>query len=198
MAVPLWPKGGVKKKTIQLYNPNPGSIETDVRAEFSKLLDGDDVVPQRGHWVLLRRMDKTQRCTCWGREAAGTDRYMDDSRKYDEPEEDCPICNGEGWIYDDELHLVRRRIVAPPIGLAGQEQQTEVGIMNVPYLVFYFKYYVNPKKEDKVIEIENNDDGEPVRPFSRKEIYNISIAEPFRDKKGRVEFWRVSVKMEVI
>lgn len=198
MAVPLWPKGGIKKKTIQLYNPNPGSKEIDLRTELTKFLDGDDFLPQRGHWILLRRMEKTQRCTCWNKVASGSDRYMDDSRKYDEPKEDCTICGGNGWIYDDELHLVRRRIIAPPIGLAGQEQQTEIGIINVPYLVFYFKYYVNPKKEDKIIEIENNAAGEPVRPFSHTEIYNISIAEPFRDINGRIEFWRVAVKMEVI
>jgi len=198
MAVPLWPKGGIKKKTIQLYNSIPNSGELDLRKEFNKLLDGDDYSPQRGHWVLLRRMETTQRCSCWNKRAAGTDKYLDDNRKYDEPDENCTVCNGEGWIYDDELHLVRRRISAPPIGLAGQEEHSEIGITNVTYLVYYFKYYVNPTKRDKIIEIENDRLGEPIRPFVQKEIHDISVAEPLRDQKGRIEYWRCAVKMEVV
>ena len=143
-------------------------------------------------------MEKTQRCTCWNCVKSGADKFSHDYRKYDEHDESCTICNGEGWIYDDELHIVRRRLVAPAIGLASQEQETPVGLMNISYIVYYFKYYVNPKKEDKVIEIENNKDGGPVRPYVNKEIYNISVVEPFRDIKGRIEYWRAAVKAEVI
>ncbi len=198
MAVPLWPAGGVKKKKVQLYDTSPGSGELNIRAEIKQLLEGDDLDPQRGHWVLLRRMDKSQRCTCWNRVESGVAKFSRDYRKYDEPDENCTICGGEGWIYDDELHIVRRRLVAPAIGLAGQEQATPVGLMNVSYIVYYFKYYVNPKKEDKIIEIENDKDGNPVRPYVNEEIHNISIVEPFRDIKGRIEYWRVAVKTEVI
>ncbi len=200
--VSIWPKGGVKKRTIQLHNPIPKSGEIILRDEIAKLLDGDDSSPQRGHWVLLRRMEKAQRCTCWNRVGAGSDKYSIDDRKYDEADENCTICNGNGYIYDDELHIVRRRLVAPPIGLAGQEQQSPIGIMNIPYVVYYFKYYVNPAKEDKIIEIENDRDGEPVRDssgnYTKTEFYTISTAEPFRDINGRIVYWRAAVKKEAI
>ncbi len=202
MAVPIWPEGGVKKKTIQLYKPIPESGEIELRKEMRKILDGDDSSPQRGHWILLRRMETAQRCTCWNETGEGSEKYALDDRKYDEPNENCTICNGNGWIYDDELHLVRRRLVAPPIGLAGQEQGSPVGIMNVPYMVYYFKYYANPTKKDKIVEIENDSDGKPVRGsdgnYTEMEIHNISTAEPFRDIRGRIVFWRVAVKQEVI
>lgn len=200
--VSIWPKGGVKKRTIQLHNPIPKSGEIILRDEIRKILDGDDSSPQRGHWVLLRRMETAQRCNCWNRVGEGTDKYANDDRKYDEPDENHDLCKGSGWIYDDELHLARRRLVAPPIGLAGQEQQTPIGIMNVPYVVYYFKYYVNPSEEDKIIEIENGRDGEPARDlaggYTQTEMYNISTVEPFRDINGRIVFWRVAVKKEVI
>lgn len=198
MALSIWPKSGVKQPGIQIFKKIPSTHEVDLRSELSNLLNGDDYNPQRGHWVLLRRMEKTQRCTCWNERGTGDETWSVDDRKYDEPKEDCPICKGTGWLTDDELHLIRRRLVAPAIGLAGQEEASPVGIMNVPYVVFYFKYYVTPKKEDKIIEIENDTDGNPVRPFIHTEMFNISIAEPLRDQKGRVEYWRCSVKMEVI
>lgn len=198
MALSIWPKNGVKQSGIPIFDNMSGSDEIDLRSELKDLLNGTSSSPQRGHWVLLRRTEKTQRCTCWNERGSGDDKWNRDDRKYDEPKEDCIICKGTGWIIDDELHLVRRRIISPPIGLAGQERISPVGIMNIPYLVYYLKYYVVPKKEDKIIEIENDDDGNPVRPFVQTEMHNISITEPLRDQKGRIEYWRCACKLEAI
>lgn len=202
MSIPIWPEGGTKKSKIQLYKPLPKSGEIELRNEMKKILEGDDSSPQRGHWVLLRRMETAQRCTCWNKVGEGTDKYSEDDRKYDEPDENHDLCNGNGWIYDDELHLTRRRLVAPPVGLAGQEEQAPIGIMNVPYVVYYFKYYVNPTSKDKIVEIENNTDGTPKKDssgnYTETEIFNISTVEPFRDINGRIAYWRVAVKLEAI
>lgn len=199
MGISLWPKGGVKKKTISLHGGyTKGSHEIDLRQELIDLLGGTNSKPQRGHWVLLRRMETIQRCSCWNERGTGTEKYSYDERKYDEGKEDCAYCGGIGWLFDDELHLTRRRIISPPIGLAGQERQEEIGIINIPYLVYYFEYYVNPNKRDIIIEITNDRDGEPVRPFVNEKYYNIAVAEPLRDQKGRIEFWRCAVKMEAI
>ena len=51
---------------------------------------------------------------------------------------------------------------------------------------------------DKIIEIENDDDGNPTRPFVNTEMYDISIAEPLRDQNGRIEYWRCAVKLETV
>ena len=199
MSLSLWPRGGIKKSGIYLLNPSKGiNREVDLRKEMEDILEGTDSTPQRGHWILLRRMETAQRCTCWNERSAGENKFDEDNRVYDEPSEDCTICGGEGYVYDDELHLVRRRVVAPDIGLANQETESPVGIMNVQYIIYYFQYYVNPTKKDKIIEIENDNDGNPVRPFVNQEILNISVAVPFRDQLGRIEFWRCAVKQEVI
>lgn len=199
MGVPLWPKKGTKVNSYDIYGSlNSKSTEIDLRNELKLILDGSASSPQRGHWILLRRMDRTQKCSCWNEVAIGDDQYLDDNRKYNEPKEDCTICDGSGYVYQNELHITRRRIISPVIGLAAQEQHTPFGIINISYVVYYFKYHVAPKKEDKIIEITNDDEGKPVRPFNYEEIYNISVSEPLRDLNGRVEYWRVAVKMEGI
>jgi hypothetical protein len=29
-------------------------------------------------------------------------------------------------------------------------------------------------------------------------MYRIAVAEPFRDQQGRIEFWRVAAKLEIV
>ena len=196
MVMDLWPGTITGKKATSLYGNSATAKEINLRQEFQDLIDGDGCAPQRGHWVLLRKMETRQRCSCWNEVGVGTDKYKMDGRKYDEPNKDCDVCGGEGWLYNEELHKVRRRITTPPPGQAGIEEQADFAIMNVPYIIYYFKYYVNPTELDRIIEIDNNADGEPERPFVKRSIYNITLAEPFRDLNGRIEYWRCAVKKE--
>jgi len=188
MAIPLYPKHRVTSQT-GAYPSKGYRQEIDLRQEFYNLIDGDVSSPQRGHWILLRRMDTRQRCSCW----------LGDDTKYDEPNANCTICQGEGWVYAEELHNVRRRIVTPPPGAAGMESQAEFAIVTVPYVVYYFKYYVRPKEIDKIIEIDTDENtGKAIRPFVRRDVYNITFSEPFRDQNGRIEYWRCAAKKEVL
>jgi hypothetical protein len=196
MGMDLWPGKITGKKATSLYGKTATNNEINLRDEFRDLIDGNACEPQRGHWVLLRRMATKQRCSCWNKVGEGNAKYKYDHRKYDEPDKDCDVCGGEGWLYNEELHNVRRRITTPPTWQAGIEQQTEFAIMNVPYVIYYFKYYVNPADLDRILEIDNDEDGNPVRPFVRNEIYNITLAEPFRDLNGRIEYWRCAAKKE--
>jgi len=108
------------------------------------------------------------------------------------------VCHGEGWIYEEQLQLTRRRLVAPEIGLAGAERMTDVGWMNINYIIFYFQYFVDINKADQIIELALDDEGKPLIPYQRKEMYRIAVVEPFRDLNGRVEYWRIAAKLEVI
>lgn len=200
MGLPLWPKNGFQssKYPESPFSSSRLSSEIDLREEMKLLLEGDGRYPRRGHWVVLRRMDRRQRCRCWKEKGAGTDQYTLDKGKYNEPKLRCPICNGEEYVYDDELHLSRKRLVAPEIGLANTETMSDIGWMNINYIVFYFQHYVNPEKGDKIIEVNLDDSGNPIRPITHKEVYRIAVAEPFRDQLGRVEYWRAAAKLEVV
>jgi hypothetical protein len=205
MGLPLWPKDGAinaagtnRMPPYPFSSTRPGS-EIDLRAEMKLMLEGNGYYPRRGHWVLLRRMDARQRCFCWNQKPHGTDSYNEDKGKYNEPALRCPVCNGEGWVYEDELQLTRRTLVSPVIGLAGSEQMSDIGWMNINYVVFYMQYFVEVQKGDKIIEIGlTEDDALPIKPYSMKEVYRIAVAEPFRDQLGRIEFWRLAAKLEVV
>ena len=200
MSFPLWPKSGLQSRRVP---PFPfasvkSKNEVDLREEMKIILEGNGYWPRRGHWVVLRRMDRRQRCTCWNEKGKGDEQYSKDNSKYNEPRLRCPVCHGEGWVYEEELHLARRRLVSPEIGLAAQEQLSDIGWFNINYICYYFQYYVNPTKGDKIIEIDLDDIGNPIRPYNQKEMYRIAVAEPFRDQSGRIEFWRCSSKLEVV
>jgi hypothetical protein len=205
MGLPLWPKdGAINAAGTSRFPPNPFAItrigsEIDLRAEMKLMLEGNEYYPRRGHWVLLRRMDKRQRCFCWNEKPIGDDKFNEDKGKYNEPKLRCAVCNGEGYVYEDELQLARRMLVSPAIGLAASETMSDIGWMNINYIVFYMQYFVNPEKGDKIIEIDlNADDATPIRPYVKKEMYRIAVAEPFRDQQGRIEFWRVAAKLEIV
>jgi hypothetical protein len=200
MSFPLYPKNGVQSRRIPPFpfSYTRAKAEIDLREEMKIILEGNEYSPRRGHWVILRRMDRRQRCFCWNEKGKGDEVYSLDKGKYNEPRLGCPVCHGEGWIYEDELHLSRRRLVAPEIGLAGSEAMSDVGWFNINYICFYLQYYVNPTKGDKIIEIDLDDSGDPIRPYVQKEMYRIAVAEPFRDITGRIEFWRCSAKLEIV
>ena len=200
MSLPPYPVGGVQSTSVPLFpfSSTRAHWEIDLRKEMKIMLEGNAEWPRRGHWVVLRRMDQKQRCNCWNEIKPGPGGLIDDKRKYDEPKLRCPICRGEGWIYHEETHLVRRRLVAPEIGLAAEKTLSDVGFMSINYLVFYFQYYVNPGIQDVLIEVELDSQGNPVRPFNYKERYSIAVAEPFRDINGRIEYWRAACKLEIV
>jgi hypothetical protein len=196
MGLPQYPKNGYQSTKIP---PFPFALtrkksEIDLREEMKLMLEGNEYYPRRGHWVLLRRMDRRQRCFCWNQKISNDD----DQSKYNEPKLRCPVCHGEGWVYEDELHLARRQLVAPEIGLAGSETMTDMGWININYIVYYFQYYVNILRGDKIMEIDLDDDANPIRPFKVREIYRVAVSEPFRDQNGRVEYVRAAAKLEVI
>ena len=196
MGLPPYPVNGWANTTVPPfpYASTRKKSELDLRQQMKIMLEGNEYEPRRGHWVLLRRMDHSQRCTCWNQTGQGNLKHLKDDGKYNEPKLNCPICHGEGWIYTDEPHLVRRRLVERPLGLADGQQMTDIGYMTVNYIVFYLQYYVNPKKDDKIIELDLTDCANPVTPWKFKEVYKIAVAEPFRDENGRIEYWRVACK----
>jgi hypothetical protein len=200
MGLSLWPKNGVRSTHVPPFpfaETRPTS-EINLREEMKLIIEGNEAWPRRGHWVLLRRMDKRQRCFCWNQNPIGDDKENEDQGKYNEPKLRCPVCSGEGWVYEEQLQLTRRRLVTPEIGLAASETMADIGWMNINYIVFYFQYFVEFEKGDKIIELALDDDGRPTTPYVRKEMYRIAVAEPFRDLNGRVEYWRAAAKLEVV
>jgi len=156
----------------------------DLRKEMDKILFGGDAESAKGHWVIYRRMDLTMRSEYWNsdtREAVG----------------------GPAWEYTDEVVRTRHLIGRSAGLLSDMEQYTDVGIMNVMYLTYYFEHDVNPKKEDEIYEIDESVavalTKPNVVPLPYKARYVIREALPFRsDQGGRIEYWVCICRKDVV
>lgn len=175
-----------RKSNIALWPSSTGIQQgVDVRQELNDLIEGNGVSSPKGHWILLRRMELAQRCSC----------LLDSSGKYGkEADSNCNVCDGSGWVYDDELHMVRRVVVVSGQALSALEIQTDFGVLQVPFVMYYLQHYTHPHERDEIIEIETTSEGRPVRPFKRLEYFDINMAEPLRDHNGRIEYYRCGVK----
>jgi len=168
----------------------PGEI--DLRAEIKELLYGSNKEIAKGQIGLLRRMrldsnEKKILCTC-----------VDELTH--EPDKDtfCPICFGEGFLWDEEYITFYKVVISSSEGLVRKDDHLKGGISNIPYSFFYVEYFVNPTRYDKLIELEKDLEGGVSR-YRRVAAYNISFAEDFRSDSGRVEYWRLAtVKDSVV
>src|SRR5690606_24079460 len=77
-----------------------------------------------------------------------------------EPDKDtfCPFCFGEGYYFDELLVEGYKMIIRSSVGLASKEEQLSPGLMNIPYITFWFKYNLplnifGDSSPDKIVEI---------------------------------------------
>lgn len=122
-----------------------------------------------------------------------------------EPDKDtfCPICFGEGYLWDESLHDAYLKILGSNIGQATGETLISPGHMNISRVAFYFRYNFPlnvfpascslPHDEfpDKIVEIMTDADGDPVEPYQRQRIYRIGSAIDFRSDSGKLEYYRL-------
>lgn len=145
----------------------------DLRSEFQTILN------EAGHYVLLQRSKKGLRCRCW-------------NERYQEPESDCPICNGTGRVVRIERHLARRDSGSQVISKPYQVQQTPIGKMAIEAQIFYLKHDTKPQSGDYIYEVGWKN----TQPTHLETAYIINDVQAMRGDRGRIEFWAVSVRQE--
>jgi len=150
---------------------NMSSTEIDLRHEMDVILGGGDGDIQRGHWVAYRRFDLTE-----------TSEYYDPSTGTGK--------GGPGWEYEDEFYLARK----VNFSSIYNEQGMPIGVLPVPFTVFYFEHDLEPKTQDQIYEFTWADNS--VTPTSSDiteytERFDIKAVKRMRDITGRTEFWAV-------
>jgi len=149
-----------------------GGIELDLRKEMKEFLHGSAGEIAKGRTGLLRRI----------RTDSGGEKVKCPCRDTvtDEPDRDyyCRQCNGTGYLWDE-----RELVYYKDDGSLELEEE----------VLFYVEYFVEPAKEDYVVELTRDIDGSIVSNKERR-LYKITEAEPFRSDNGRVEYWRCRTK----
>ena len=166
--------------------PFPNVVDVvDLRQEFNNLVLGYQGETPIGRSFILRRMrrdssDNLVLCIC-----------LDDLTK--EPDRDfpCPYCLGVGYLFDEELITAYMTVSAAPSGsnAASNFPKTKSGTMYVPSARFFMSYDTNPTREDRIVELELDSEGDPVKPYNRVAIYELMLVRALRADNGRIEYW---------
>ena len=151
--------------------------EVDLRGEMANTLDGSFPEIAKGRYGMLRRMRRDS-----NDEKIACDCVHPVTR---EPDQDtfCPICHGEGWLWDETLLVFYSRV------LLSDSADNEA-------VVFYLKHDTVIDKKDKIIEFVLDIEGEIVEPRARNAIYRINILVTFRSDEGRVEYLQASCEKD--
>jgi len=172
------------------FYSSTSSTEPSMRDELDNTFDGVFPEVAKKQQAVLRRMRRTDTgelipCPC-----------VDELTK--EPDRDtfCPVCGGEGFLWDETWLDVYKIVIRSDVGLAGKEDLFAPGLMNVPLVLFYTRSTVDVSEQDKLVELVLDDEGEVVTPYERRELYRIGTAIDFRSDNGRLEYWKLDCYAE--
>lgn len=173
----LYPRSASRTNTASLWSTTVAAgTEIDLRQEMSNLLYGasDEIAKGRQGLLRVARIDSTTgepiKCPC-----------RDEITDEPDLEFYCRTCLGMGFLWDE------RKIVY-------YKDDDSVSKKDESY--FYMEYDENPARRDWIIEVQLDQDGEPIEPVTRELFYKTLTAEAFRSDLGRIEYWRCRAKLE--
>jgi hypothetical protein len=166
--------------------PIPNIVDViDLRQEFNNLVLGYQGEIPIGRPFILRRMrrdsdDDLIPCVC-----------LDVLTK--EPSRDyyCSFCAGSGYLWDEELIYAYKTVSASPGGsnAAVNFSKTEAGTIYIPAARFFVSYDVAPRRPDRIVEIELDEDGSAVIPYNRTAIFELMLVRDMRSDNSKIDYW---------
>ena len=168
------------------YITYPRRTEPDLRQELINTLDGKFPEIAKKQTAVLRRIRlPLEECSC-------VDKLTH------EPDLDyfCPFCFGEGNLWNEVFIDVYKVLLKGELGNALKEVIISPGLSNEPVAVFYIRSSVTIGEKDKVVELELDEEGDPIRPYRRRKIYRIGEAIDLRSDNGRREYWQLTCYAE--
>jgi hypothetical protein len=169
--------------------------EIDLREEFDKIMYGPDGDGEgrHGHPCLIRRVRRDSsgypvKCTCAVASPNG------------QGNPDCNYCLAEGYLWDEEWAITFSMYVGPDGGKANRYIRMQPGSIKTDYLLFFLRYDLDIKYNDKIIEIVLDEEGEVVlnanNTFIRETIYKPETIVKYRSDNGRIEYLAVYCREE--
>lgn len=174
----------MSKKNDFYSSAKTGVTEIDLRSEFLNTMYGKGPeVPKRQEGLVrtFRRTsdNKLIPCPCVDQVTGEPDR-----------ETRCPVCLGEGNLWDEtkiDFYHIRAESQS---SLSFQDKQRAPGIMNTVAEVFYIPWQFELTKEDKLVTLTLDKEGRVTTPITRLQLFRISDIRPMRLDNGRLEFWK--------
>ena len=165
--------------------PASGSTEPDMRKELNNTIDGHYPEVAKGQDVLFRKMridanGNLTKCPC-----------VDFVTK--EPDRDtfCPVCHGEGYLWDETYIKAYKIILRSDVGNVYRETLKPMGLNNIAMSVFFCKSVNDITEKDKLVELILDKEGEITTPITRKALYRVVAAIEYRADNGRLEYWKL-------
>jgi len=167
-------------------DPFPNIVDlVDLRREFNNLVLGSNGETPIGKPYILRRMRRDSEgslvpCICVHPLTKEADR--------DYP---CSICLGSGNLWDEELIHLYEVVASAPGGSNSSDNfhKMNVGTASLPASRFFLPYNLHPKRDDRLVELELDLDGNPTIPYIRIAIYELMLVRAMRSDSGKVDFW---------
>ncbi len=105
----------------------------------------------------------------------------------------CDKCLGIGYIWDEEWIKYYQW---PGTGVARSRAKykgyAEAGTLETNLMVIYLEAKVNPILEDKLIEVDFDDAGNPLQPYARRGLFDIRAIDDYRLDNGKMEYFRLA------
>jgi len=158
-----------------MYSTTSEADGIDLRVEMNWLLYGDGVNKPKGHWVVVRHFNRTEKSKYWNKfskEGVG----------------------GPAHPYTD--YLVRSRRM--PYPMTDTSDYTKVGDIFSDKFIYWIEYTVNIHAGDQIFELNVVD--HKVEPTSYKfdEKYNVKRLHPYRLENGNVQYYAALCELDHI
>jgi hypothetical protein len=171
-------------KARDLY-PLVSGTEVDLRKELDNMFDGTSLELPKARQVMLRRMRKDSGGNLIEAPSVDPLTKEPDLDTYD------PYSLGENYLWDEEIVKCRKMYHGSDTSFASRFKYLPPGQLNVQSVVFFFQHFVEPKIEDRIVEIELDLSGNIVTPITRTKVYRPQTIIDYRSDYGRLEYWAV-------
>lgn len=188
-----------------MYITSAPKHKVDLRKGLHDILFGDRYNPPQGRPVIVRHM--TTVCPCITGATGGLPSDADKGQKYRDPDPQCSICQGEGYLFTESQYTAWRSTIDNAAALLGIYAQRGPGItVNIGY-AFFFEYNVPIFNLDKIYEFVLDENGgmPPINPAIgplitdltvRRTKHKITRVIDYRSDNAEVDFYMAVCEQE--
>jgi hypothetical protein len=172
---------------MRKFNPYPiAGTEPNMRQEMINTLQGSyPEIAKKQRGLLRRQRLPLALCSCI-------------SPVTREPDKDhfCPYCHGEGFLWDEIFLDFYKIVLGSEVGNANNDTLAQPGLIEPGLVVFFTSSSETITKNDRIVELVLDVEGEPVLPYQRRALYRIGTPIDFRSDNGKLEYWKLDCFIE--